>query len=106
MNNQFKPGDLALIVGAHRYPENIGAVVELISYLAAGEQYTTPDGSIVTVGGDSWEVVGESVCGGYVLRMSGRVVRTPKHGLADPAHLMPLRRDFVPEQAKSHEVAA
>lgn len=32
MNHQFKPGDLALIVGANSLTQNIGKVVEPVSY--------------------------------------------------------------------------
>lgn len=105
MNHQFKPGDLALIVGAHRFPENIGAVVELVAYLPAGQQYTSPDGEIITSPGDCWEITGESICGGYIDLWSGFVVRTPKRGLVDPEHLIPLRGDFAPEQHKAKEAA-
>lgn len=106
MSHQFKPGDLALIVGAHRFKENIGSVVEIVAFLTVGQRYKTPDGATVNCTGNGWEVTGESVCGGYTGRRTGRVTRTPKHGFVDPAHLIPLRGDFSTEQYKSHKVTA
>ncbi|AVI85618.1 MULTISPECIES: hypothetical protein [Pseudomonas syringae group] len=99
MSNQFKPGDLALIVGAHTTPENIGKVCELVELLAP-EQISTwrdpADGQRIQNGdvGSAWVVIGDGLtswCGS-----SGWV-------MADPIHLLPLRRDFVPEQQKAKE---
>ncbi|WP_122325175.1 hypothetical protein [Pseudomonas coronafaciens] len=99
MSNQFKPGDRALIVGAHTTPENIGKVCELVEFLAP-EQISTwrdPNHGLVIQNGDvfsSWVVVGDELiswCG-----MSGWV-------MVDAAHLMPLRGEFAPEQQKAKE---
>ena len=99
MSHNFKPGDLALIVGAHTTPENIGKVCELVQLLAP-EQVSTwrdpNDGLRIqnSDDGSAWLVIGEGLkswCGS-----SGWV-------MADPIHLMPLRGDFTPEQQKAKE---
>lgn len=100
MSHQFKPGDLALIVGAHTIPENVGKVCELVELLAP-EQISTwrdpNDGKRIqnATGIAAWVVVGDDLlswCGskGWVM--------------ADPVHLMPLRGDFAPEQRKARAV--
>lgn len=38
MNTELKPGMMALIIGCVKSPENIGKVVELISYIKKGRQ--------------------------------------------------------------------
>lgn len=102
MNHNFKPGDMALIVGAHTMTNNIGKVCELVEILAP-EQISTwrdpKDNCRIQNGdvGNAWVVVGDGLiswCGS-----AGWVA-------ADPAHLMPLRGDFAPEQQKSREVVA
>lgn len=102
MSHNFKPGDLALIVGAIRFPENIGAVVALVAYVPASGLYKSASG-ICMAEGDSWEVVGDSIVGAYRKRFTSEVVRTPGHAIVDPAHLIPLRGDFAPEQQKAKE---
>jgi len=102
MNHNFKPGDLAMIVGAFSVQQNIGKTVVLEEFLA-DEQISTwrdpSDGQRIqnTSGSAGWIVLGEDVksyCGsnGWVL--------------ADPSHLMPLRGDFALELQKSQEVPA
>jgi hypothetical protein len=102
MNHNFKPGDLAMIVGAYNVPDNIGKHCELIEYLRVEDisEWVDPaDGLRVqnSADGPAWLVVGEGVkswCGG-----SGWV-------LADARHLMPLRGDFSPDKQSSREVLA
>lgn len=100
--HNFKPGDLALIVGAFSVQQNIGKTVVLEEFLADGQISTwrdPSDGLLIwnTSGSAGWIVLGDGVksrCGadGWVL--------------ASPGHLMPLRGDFAPERQKSQEVPA
>lgn len=103
MSNQFKAGDLALIVGCYMFKENLGQVCELKRHLREGESYLTPDGVLATSPGDCWLVEGEGVTGAYKCPINGDITRTPGFALASPAHLMPLRGDFAPEQQKTKE---
>ncbi|MNO66377.1 hypothetical protein D3C76_571640 [compost metagenome] len=100
MNHQFKPGDLALIVGAHRFTENIGKTCELVEFLVPGQvsAWRDPaDGRPVSnaSGRECWLVVGEGLV--------SSIQDTSGACLAMPAHLMPLRGDFEPEQQKAKE---
>jgi len=94
MSHQFKPGDLALIVGALKVQANIGKVCELVEYLVeeAISTFVDPcDGCRArnAAGSPGWIVVGD-----------GLLSETGYRGweLVDPRHLMPLRGDFEPEQ--------
>ena len=99
MSNQFKPGDLALIVGAHMTPDNVGKVCELVEFLAQ-EQISTwrePHHGMVIQNGDvhaAWVVIGAGLASCFGL--SG-------WALVDQIHLMPLRDDSVRENQKSKE---
>ncbi|KAA3536640.1 hypothetical protein FOM00_11935 [Pseudomonas sp. ST1] len=99
MSNQFKPGDLALIVGAHMTPDNVGKVCELVEFLAQ-EQISTwrePHHGMVIQNGDvhaAWVVIGAGLASCFGL--SG-------WALVDQTHLMPLRDDSVRENQKSKE---
>lgn len=100
--HNFKPGDLAMIVGAFNVPQNIGKTVVLEEFLQVEQvsNWRDPsDGMRLQNAAESagWLVLGEGVkswCGadGWVI--------------ADPAHLMPLRGDFAPERQKSQELPA
>jgi len=101
MNNQFKPGDLALIVGARRYVENIGKTCQVIELLQPSEvsKWRDPaDGRTVAnmAGTQCWLVVGEGLVSG--------IESTRGACLALPRHLMPLRGDSQPEQQKSRKL--
>ncbi|WP_312910969.1 hypothetical protein [Stutzerimonas nitrititolerans] len=90
MNNQFKPGDLALALSGHF----MGRAVELIRFVMPGDIVTSIDGKRSYVfrpssGRPGWHVaVGED--------------STIEH----ERNLMPLRGDFQPERQKSREVEA
>ena len=103
MSHNFKPGDLALIVGACRLPENIGKTCQLVEFLAPEQVSSWRDPSdnrpIINASGTHvWLVVGE-----YLV---SSIRDTSGACLALPIHLMPLRGDFTPEQQKSREVLA
>ncbi len=99
MNNQFKPGDLALVVGCHRLPTLIGSVVELFAKPDAGGLALTPDGSLAAFEGDS---------AAWIVLKDGHVSINGDVGwaLVSEIHLMPLRGDFQPERQQSREVSA
>ncbi len=102
MTHQFKPGDLALIVGANTDTENIGKVCELLELIQPGKA-----GAVIVGNGrparhdeamPCWLVTGETLTqpdpkfNGYAIRWS--------------RYLMPLRGYFAPEHQKSREVSA
>jgi hypothetical protein len=103
MNHQFKPGDLALIVQAHR-EENIGKTVELVRFSQerwvpyGDDGYTANNSQMVPC----WVVNGDIVTD---QDFQGENVSV-KQAVALECHLMPLRGDFAPEQQKSREVIA
>ncbi|KTT56420.1 hypothetical protein NS337_03550 [Pseudomonas oryzihabitans] len=101
MNHNFKPGDLAMIVGAFSVTQNIGMACELVEHLEPEQvsQWRDQDGYRQQNGdtGPAWIVIGEGLaswCGG------------DGWCLVDSKHLMPLRGDFAPERQKSQEVPA
>ncbi|MBW9244113.1 hypothetical protein [Pseudomonas paracarnis] len=103
MSHNFKPGDLALIVGATKLTDQIGVVCELDQYLREGDEYRTPNGNLCRAGLGAWLVIGESVSGRYLKKSTGREMRTPGQALVSEKFLMPLRGDFIPEQQKAKE---
>lgn len=93
MNHQFKPGDLAMIVGALNAPSNIGKCVELIERLRpeAVSQWVNPiDGSHVRnrAGFPFWIVIGDD--------LTSRFPGPAGVVLVHERHLMPLRGDDKP----------
>ncbi|UTL89522.1 hypothetical protein [Pseudomonas fluorescens] len=98
MSHQFKPGDLALIVGANSLTQNIGKVVELSSFVKDGDLYAGPNGGLYRhTDVDCWVVRGEEV----VFRADGAVFAG--FGLCEPRHLRPIGRDLSPEHQKAKE---
>lgn len=98
MNYNFKPGDLAMIVGCDSNPEDIGKIVTLDQLVTYMEVFTVfgERGRCISPG-LSWVCMSEDVISNEGIR--GFV-------LVDPAHLMPLRGDFAPENQKSQELPA
>jgi len=92
MSNQFKPGDLALIVSVSRpeFSRNLGRVVEVIEIDPADQDF---DVRISAEG---------LVCGSRFV--PDRFV--DNNAWAHHSWLMPLRGDFQPERQKSQEVPA
>jgi len=92
MNHNFKPGDLAMIVGAFSVTENIGRAVECAVFLAPGEERFYHDG-IFEAGPDGlWIVTAPDL---YRNCEEG-LVKSSLAGCA-PQHLRPLRGDVSPE---------
>lgn len=102
MSHQFKSGDFVVIVGANSLTQNIGKQCRLREYVTKGDLYVAPNG-IVYQHEDvpCWTLVGD----GLVAVVEDEVVDLG-FGIHEPRHLMPLRGDFAPEQAKSREVIA
>lgn len=105
MQNQFNPGDLALIIGSG-LPGNIGKVVRLVSYMA-------PHGDWFVCGGlpyrprehSTWIV--ESPDGRSTLLTISRVdgsIHTISTGPCRQSWLMPLRDDHTPQLEKQKGV--
>jgi len=100
MSHQFKPGDLALIVGARRLTANIGKTCELIELLAPNRVSAWRDPAdnrpvSNASGREVWLVVGEGLI--------SSIQDTYGACLVLPAHLIPLRGDFAPELQKAQE---
>lgn len=101
MNNQFKPGDLALIVGANYLIQNIGKVVELSAFVRDGDLYAGPDGQVYRHSdADCWVVRGE----GVQFRTDDEVCEG--FGVCEPRHLMLMPGTKEPERQQSREVPA
>lgn len=101
MNNQFKSGDLALIVGFNKSPVNLGKACELIAFMQPGERIDYQHGDF---GGfrHTGTQPGWLVSGDGLISSSGNA----GHTLVLQNNLMPLRGDFAPELQKSQEVPA
>ncbi|KAA8702443.1 hypothetical protein [Pseudomonas proteolytica] len=101
MSHNFKPGDLALIVGYSRSPENVGKSCELVAFLLPGDRIDFPvigfDGVRHTGDKPGWFVAGDAL-----VSTSGSTGYT----MVLEKNLMPLRGDFTPEQQKAKEVEA
>ena len=100
MSNQFKPGDLALIVSCYE-PSNIGKCVELVEMVAPGDCYQAGRFLVENNSGvPVWHVIGDVTSDfGDGDVMSG-------HAQKASCRLMPLRGDFQPERQQSREVPA
>lgn len=65
MNHNFKPGDMALVVGFRVTPVNMGKVVELVEFLRSGAESAWKHPELGTVqnstGRDLWLVAGDSL---------------------------------------------
>lgn len=97
MNHQFKPGDLAIIVGANSLTQNIGKQCELREFVTRGDFYVAPNGEVYRHDDvPCWTLVGD----GLVAVVEGEVVDLG-FGIHEPRHLMPLQDGFAPEQQKS-----
>jgi hypothetical protein len=101
MNHNFKPGDLALIVGARKYPQNIGLTCELVEYLGVGQVSAWRDPadnrSVLNIASaPCWLVVGDDLVSG--------IENTKGACLALQSHLMPLLGDLAPAEQKSQAV--
>ena len=101
MSHQFKPGDLALIVGFTRSSENVGKSCELVALMRPGDRIDFAvngfDGvRYKGVEGDrpGWLVVGDTL-----VSSSGSAGYT----IVLEKNLAPLRGDFAPEQHKAKE---
>jgi len=99
--SQFKPGDVALIVGYCVSPVNLGKSCELVAFLRPGERIAFAcngfDGVRHTGDKAGWFVAGDALVATSGAR--GYTIVLEKN-------LMPLLGDFAPEQQKSQEVSA
>ncbi|WP_339069649.1 NfeD family protein [Pseudomonas idahonensis] len=104
MSHQFKPGDLALIIGAitEAGRDLIGRTVELVHKAPGGEHIRFDGRHWLAKGKDSWIVKGDGL---ITVFGDGRVAPSDVCLCAEE-NLMPLRGDFSPEQQKAKEVVA
>jgi len=97
--HNFKPGDLALVVGFTKSSSLLGKVVEVSQRICPGHTFKGPDGMDRLLRGTNpcWIVVGENI-----VSIDGN------RGWAAVCehNLMPLRGDFAPERQKSQELPA
>lgn len=100
--NNFKAGDLALIVGAVKCTENIGKVVTLGSILSAGD--LTPNGR--TARSNGYVVYGDGLLisnwasGEYLFKEKSAFT------ICRPCDLMPIKGDFATVKEKQEEQPA
>lgn len=103
MNNQFKPGDLALIKICVAAPEMVGKCVALETEI--------PPGGWHRADGLNWSNDNNETCwlvsgdGLQRAHRSGRIQSGVAISMFRQSCLMPLRGEFEPEQAKSVEVS-
>lgn len=98
--SQFKPGDLALIIGFSKSPINLGKSCELIAFLKPGDRI---DFAVNGFGGvrHHGDRAGWLVAGNALVASTGSCGYT----IVLEKNLMPLIGDFQPEQQKSRELA-
>lgn len=99
--SQFKPGDLAMIVGANYLIQNIGKVVELSAFVQDGDLYAGPNGRLYR----------HSDIGCWIVRGEGVQFRADDDvcegfGVCEERHLMPLPGDASPSKQQAKAVAA
>ena len=85
MSHQFKPGDLALTLGAIPGHIDAGVCVEVLRILLAGDRFIMK--------GQIYEAVGRVAL----------VVWDDRKFCFDSRQLIPLRGDFTPEAQKARE---
>lgn len=102
MTNNFKPGDLALIVGSSKgVSPNIGMAVELVIKLGTNDGFSLPDGRrLINRGPACWVIEAPGLS---TALHQGGWVDVGGMALAMEPHLIPLRGDFTPEQQKAKE---
>lgn len=102
MSHQFKPGDLALIIGSSQgVSPNIGMAVELVQILESGGLFVLPSGRRIRNAGPlCWVVYADGAVGQFG---NGSFADVGGFTLCQEIYLMPLRGDFEPEQQKSKE---
>lgn len=99
MDHEFKPGDLALIVGAFVLKENIGKTCQLDRLVQTGEIYTAPDGNRFQHDGvPCWITLAPSLA----VRSEDEVF-FQGWGLSVPQHLMPLKGAAEPTEVRQAE---
>ncbi|WP_440064825.1 hypothetical protein ACTAB2_05600 [Pseudomonas syringae] len=86
MSNQFKPGDLALVIAGGF----LGQALELIRFVQPGETVVSPTGKI-------YEFRPKAGIGGWLCASDSEMV------IKHEKNLIPLRGDFSPEQQKAKE---
>lgn len=102
MSHQFKPGDLAMIVGANSLTQNIGKQCELREFVVSGDHYVAPNGVVYRHDDvPCWTLVGD----GLVAVVEDEIVQLG-FGIHEPRHLMPLNDTLTPLRKKSREVVA
>ena len=104
MNTELKPGMMALVIGCVNSPENIGKVVELISYIKKGDRNSS--GHVMNA--DSWEIKGDNLLSMTVLAGTD-ILRSTSFGErsnAAPNHLMPIKTESDPLHTKEEQHAS
>ncbi|WP_448693566.1 hypothetical protein [Pseudomonas rhizophila] len=101
MSHNFKPGELAMIIGYSKSAANLGKSCELVAFLHPGER-----ADLAVSGFDGVRHTGDKpgwlVAGGELVATSG----TRGFTIVLEKNLMPLKGDFSQEQQKSRELIA
>lgn len=103
MQHQFKPGDLALIVGSSSgISPNIGKCATIMSRIKTDRDHLAPNGKrVVNRGPDCWIVEASGLVAGL---KAGGYVDVGGIALVLDQHLMPLRDDHAPQLEKQKEL--
>lgn len=100
MSNQFKPGDLALVIRCKLVPEMVGKCVELCECVHPNETSFHPGGPWINDGDEPcWIVAGDGLLSNSVRQG----VAPHPFSMLPESHLRPLRGDFQPEQQQKKE---
>lgn len=103
MQNQFKPGDLALVIGSDHEPSNVGRACELIAFLSHGDVVPNPNHPETLAeyddpGVQRWLVRGDQI------QNDSDDPRDVGLDVLMPEHLMPLKGTETPQLEKQKEV--
>lgn len=95
MNGQFKPGDLALVIGSVHCPGNVGKVVTLVCYIPPDARIFHGGFSFIAHTHSAW-VIQSDVCDLEVYFPSTKqTIAGYQLGVSQERHLMPLPKDAV-----------
>lgn len=102
--NNFKAGDLALIVGAYKCKENIGKAV-IVSHMI-DSQGRSPNGRPVLMNIPCYVVYGEGLTISVWHGDQFMFTQQSEYTICRPCDLMPLRGDFTHSKEKQEEQPA
>lgn len=89
----MKPGDLCLVVGSFKTPQNVGKTVTLIQLIGREERFRQAGlVSGLNTGLPIWAAEGEGLMG-VVFSHGEYTIQPVRTGMFTPEELMPLKKD-------------